>query len=959
MWGKTEQGSAWKQESSGDGMGWLSLVQHLEDSAGVANHLWEHWVPAVVKHRLGDEIGDEEKARRLLVFLAGIHDIGKASPAFAQLAHRAGRSELVSAMERWGLTSRRLGAPDMLRHTVTGHVALQEWLVERFDFARARAGALATVVSAHHGSPEKDEGRIWAVGASPAMGDAAWDAVRHEILDSMAASTGVRGVLAQLRDRRLTLLSLVDLSAVVVMADWIASDESRFPYTVGDPDRRLDEAVQDLDLRGPWRPQPVPSAGVLFEARFPRLAASQPTALQLAAVEAAASAGSAPLILIEAPTGAGKSEAAFMAAEVLAGRFGPGGVFVALPTMATSNAMFGRVLRWVESWPGEADPSMWLAHGKASLNDDFGTLARISRVRQVYDENPQGRDSPEHGPARVSAWLHGRRRGLLANVVVGTIDQVLMGALQSRHLALRHLALSSKVVIVDEVHSADVYMRSYLCRVLEYLGAYGTPVVLLSATLPPMQRGELVSAYQRGRQRRTDPPKARLLPGRRPQGSPGSVGEAGVKTGSMGPGPDAYPLITVCTDQVRHDPVEHDARRLAVHLERLDDDLPDLVERVEELVQDGGCIAVMRNTVRRAQEAYDALRERLGGAVELYHSRFLAADRATRERDLVRRLGPLEQTEVRPRRLVVVGTQVLEQSLDVDFDLLITDLAPVDLMIQRIGRLHRHQRPVDARPAALRVPRCLVTGVEDWASPLPTVSDVLTYVNAESQLLRSLAVLQRYLDGEVLLLPQDGPRLVHAAYDPGLEVPEGWDQVWRAAEKEASERAGRSRSKAVVAQTQPPWRCTSLTGWVSTQADDTGETAGRAQVRDSEDGIEVILLRRTADGALRLLAGDFPGDGQELRLPPEDNDETVRQLAACTVALPQALTNPSRWDRTVEELEGSGVADDWQRSRWLAGQLVLVLGSDGATVLNEHRVSYDSERGLDVTRIITVAEEEN
>lgn len=155
-----------------------------------------------------------------------------------------------------------------------------------------------------------------------------------------------------------------------------------------------------------------------------------------------------------------------------------------------------------------------------------------------------------------------------------------------------------------------------------------------------------------------------------------------------------------------------------------------------------------------------------------------------------------------------------------------------------------------------------------------------------------------------------------------------------------------------MALTPPPWKKNSLTGWTSTPVEDGREDTGRAQVRDSEDGIEVMVVQRGTDGALRLLPGSFPGAGSELLLPPDDAHPTVRHLAACTVALPQALTNPARWDRTVEELENNGVADDWQGSRWLRGQLCLVLDPDGTTRLNGHHVAYDQELGLTVSKIV-------
>ncbi len=911
-------------------------------------HLWDTWVSGIVRDRLAEEIGSDHAARTLVTFLAGIHDVGKASPAFAQLANQVGMGDLVSRMERAGLSSPTLPSCERERHTLTGHVATEEWLCRRWEYPAKRAAALASIVSAHHGVPAQDQARLCGVRThTRAMGDQAWDRVRDEILDTMVDITGAAPVLDSLRATKLSLHALLDLSALVIVADWIASDSDRFPYDMTEVSAdRLATAIETLDLREPWSPDMADAGTALFRGRFPHLASSDPSPLQLAAFDAARQAETAPMMLIEAPTGAGKSEAALLAAEVLAARFGAGGVYIGLPTMATSNAMFGRVLRWVQAWPGKHDPTMWLAHGKATLNDDFDAMLRSTRIRAVYDEDEQ-KQGTLRGHVRVSGWLMGRKRGLLANVVVGTIDQVLMGALQARHLMLRHLALSSKVVIVDEVHSADTYMRSYLVRMLEYFAGYGTPVILLSATLPPSHRKELIDAYHAGRLLRTQESASGLRPRRRPNPSQEPRTHPNEDGTGPSPGPQSYPLITVTTDSTRYVPVKHGARQREIMIAPLDDDLGHLVQYLRKTLADGGCVGVLRNTVGRAQSTYDALRAEFGDIVELYHSRFVAAARATRERALVERLGP--PGSPRPERLIAVGTQVLEQSLDIDLDLLVTDLAPADLIIQRIGRLHRHPRPATDRPASLAVPRCLIAGVQDWAAPVPVPAAGSKRVYAHAHLLRSACVLRPYLNGEPLRLPQDGPVLVHAAYDPQLDPPAGWEDAWVPAHEKQDMIDDRSRSKATFGQTARPGTLTTLTGWTTTPVGDAREATGRAQVRDSEDGIEVILVQHGDDGRFRLPVGDFPGAGREIPIQPDDHDKVTRQLASCTVGLPMNLTNPGRWDETVSELELNGVADTWQQSSWLAGQLALAVDPAGQSHLNGHLVTYTPDRGLEVT----------
>jgi hypothetical protein len=290
------------------------------------------------------------------------------------------------------------------------------------------------------------------------------------------------------------------LTAIVIMADWIASDAELFPLeplsTAGvlrlpDPERtraRVERGWAALAFPQRWTASPLDDVPDAFRTRFGR----EPRLVQVCAVKAAMEQPQPGMVIVEAPMGEGKTEAALLAAETLASRSGADGCFVALPTRATTDAMFARVLGWLRAVPGVPDDiSVMLAHGTASLNDEYRGLMSRARVRGV------GEHGDEAGIAHE--WLRGRKRGPLAQFVVGTVDQVLIAGLKSRHLMLRHLALAGKVVIIDEVHAYDVYMSRYLDRVLHWLGAYGTPVVLLSATLPAGRRAELLAAYDSGR----------------------------------------------------------------------------------------------------------------------------------------------------------------------------------------------------------------------------------------------------------------------------------------------------------------------------------------------------------------------------------------------------------------------------------------------------------------------------
>ena len=253
----------------------------------------------------------------------------------------------------------------------------------------------------------------------------------------------------------------------------------------------------------------------------------------------------------------------------------------------------------------------------------------------------------------VHQWFQGSKQALLANFVIGTVDQLLMAALQQKHVMLRHLGLAGKVVVIDECHAYDAYMNCYLDRALNWLGEYRVPVILLSATLPAKRRTELVTAYL----------NRKTLP------------DAPWKTCR------GYPLLT-WTDgkQVQQTGIPLHTPPRRVTMESLTEE--HLPEMLQNALREGGCAGVIVNTVRKAQDLAARLREELPEfEVLVFHAQFLMPDRAEKEQRLMERIGK-RSTPAQRDRLIVVGTQVLEQSLDIDFDYMITELCPMDLLLQ-------------------------------------------------------------------------------------------------------------------------------------------------------------------------------------------------------------------------------------------------------------------------------------
>ncbi len=899
----------------------LPLIRHLRDTAAVAWLLVDLlWTPSV-RTRVAAELGiGVEELRRLVAWLAGLHDIGKAAPGWlSKIPLPDGGADLRDSGLSWTATaaaSRSFRQP----HGAMGQVYLQHLLRERYG--RTPGGrAWPEIIGGHHGS-NPDRYQTEAVRTSwgsrqqgGCLGGGAWNEVREEIVDLVTADVGAAPHLESWMASEPSTGVRAQILGLVILADWIASNSDLFWFN--DPrtsPQRAHDAVESLGLVAPWTPAPpCDDVAQLLGERFPALRGKTPRPAQVALAEAARRCAGPALFILEAPMGSGKTEAALLAAEILAARFGLGGLFVGLPTMATSNPMFTRVHSWLATMGGTTT-AINLAHGKAALNDEFAELIRESRMATVDDETPGG-------SIGVVSWLRGRKRSLLSPHVVGTVDQALMACLLTKHSVLRHVALAGKVVVIDEVHAADTTMRLHLERLLVWLGHYRTPVILMSATLPPEQRAAYVAAYAQGR------------------------GEAAPEVATS----DAYPRVTVYDGALTEPPVDDDAPLTSVAIERLDDDPQTLVDLLRAQVTDGGCAAVIRNTVTRAQETYALLRAELGDDVVIFHSRFHAAARSRRERDLVRRLGPGGD---RPERLVVVGTQVLEQSLDIDFDLMVTDLAPADLVLQRIGRLHRH--PGRVRPDAVALPRCYVTGA-DWDAVPPAPVSGSSTVYGLAHLLRSAAALEEPFTRGSVMLPCDLPRIVRVAYDESVTAPAGWEKTWQKAHADEQAATGKRVAAAQPFLLGDPTTMPGLAHWSATGGQDPDAAkhrAAAARVRDGSDSLEVLLVRRDEQGTLRVM-DDAPHRAGCV-IPEASTPDPVlgRAIASCSVPLPMGMVAATQdLGAVIDDLEKAPFCDSWQDSHWLEGELPLVIDHHGEARVGRFLCRYRSDQGLVVTSL--------
>ena len=534
---------------SGDESGSLSLPQHLMDAAGVAAVVYDAWVAKPLKRRLAEGLGlTDEQVRGLYVWLAGVHDVGKACLTFqTQLERRGGYEHLVSALTDAGIPLRMNGLEkgrDKMPHGICSGVLIANWLMDQ-GFDRSTAEWLASAADAHHGVPssvgERDH-----IETILSIYSREWQELHSELLDSMADATGIRPALEELKvDSKPDAAVMQLLTGLVVIADWIASNPDAFPMVVaGSQEDRIRAGMQATDLTGPWRGKVVEGdVDKQYQSSFGWPEFYRARSVQAAMVEAAKEVTEPALIILEAETGVGKTEAALAAAHVIANASDAQGIYFAAPTMATANGLLERTIEWAKNTTDSgAVSSLYLAHSKNQLAQPYQEL----RFRGIGEDGAAGEN------VVASSWMSGRRRGLLSNVVVGTVDQVLMMALRQRYSMLRHVALAGKIIIFDEVHAYDTYTSDYLETTLEWLAEYGVTVIMMSATLPPERRNALVKAFSG--QDITEPS-------------------------------NAYPLITVASESGQRSVApEPSPTNLEATIEVIDDSLDALQQRIGDVL---------------------------------------------------------------------------------------------------------------------------------------------------------------------------------------------------------------------------------------------------------------------------------------------------------------------------------------------------------------------------------------
>ncbi|WP_017539384.1 CRISPR-associated helicase/endonuclease Cas3 [Nocardiopsis halophila] len=757
------------------------LICHLIDTMEVSRLLYGLFLGPKVREELERVFSPlAGSAEQWVSLLCGLHDLGKYSPAFQSLVLEVAQKRFPESEHRLlevCAPARKLANLDT-KHGLTTGVHLDGMLHELGVHTSDRI-VLSQVLAGHHGYiPSAGEIRSLSRPRGGRhkkdIGDGQWRQGRSAMVRRVAALGGLDFGDARWPEVRVpSQMGLVGLAGLTTISDWVASDTRFFPYEE-EPEsleayriraaERAQEALRSVGWRA-WTPGERTGFTQIFGDGSP------PFPLQRRVEEAVESCEEPGVLVIEAPTGEGKTKAGLQAAARLVHRLGLGGLYYSTPTKELSRQAYDDVQDLLKGTGSDLEVNLVYSGAakeqkQARKDEAAGSSATIT-PSGVGAEDDAGTEEGSQDPWE---WFT-RKKGLAFPIGVGTVDQAVKAVIRGGHNFLGMAALSNKVVVIDEVHAYDSYTGRIIKQLLWFCGRLGAPVVLMSATLPADQRAELIEHWHAGAESRPVDPEAASVT------SPG--------TWNVQWSPDPAGAFEV-------DPSSFARDRGPVQVEHLGDAPSEIAARVADLVGEAGTALVVLNTKDRAKRVRDELRARLADvanppAVVHFDGEHQGAERREIKRHIDAHIG---KTSPESRHAVVVGTQVLEHGMDLDADVLVSDLCPIDLLFQRAGRLHRHDRR--GRPSHLARPTLYVADVDpaERAARPPSKRTSLVFTAHVTTVYRpwilgrTRMLLQQVLRaGEWDPMSEIGKQIHRLYVSSESLVEEGWERAWHVAQQ--------------------------------------------------------------------------------------------------------------------------------------------------------------------------------
>ncbi|WP_025183444.1 CRISPR-associated helicase/endonuclease Cas3 [Leptospira kirschneri] len=713
----------------------------------------------------------------------------------------------------------------------------------------------------------------------------------------------------------ITASDLRFFAGFVSICDWVGSDSSHFTYCNINFDpiiyfqnakEKAKVALSEFDLiskiQRPFK---------LFQELFPEI--KMPRPLQKT-IEGINFTGKPYLLIIEAPTGEGKTESALFAHS----KGNNKGFFFGLPTQGSANQISNRVNRFLIH-NLKVNQKAILAHGTAWLN-------REVKEDEKYDSSRNNNENTAE--SELSEWFFSKKRTLLAPYGVGTVDQAMLAALNVKHGFVKLFGLSGKTLIIDEVHAYDSFMLPIIERLLEWCAALRANVILLSATLPSSMKERLLSAYS---------------------------------TKKLIFQKDKYPLISYIEKDsenlIEHSNIQTRKEEIisiyfATHEK---ENISEIAGKILESIQNEGNVLWICNTIQKAQQVYSYLKDYKTEIsdtfyLKLFHSRFKFKDRKIIEQEIESLFGPENSDEKysRPKRGILIATQVAEQSLDIDFDYLVTDIAPIDLLLQRLGRIHRHNRT--NRAGCFPEPSALIlvpASLEEFKS--------FSSMYYEFTIAKTLALLS---ETSTIQLPQMYRKFVEEVYSTQIPKKElfkldeidlciqvkDWNILYDKLEKSQEEldtKGSKGRIPSVKTNIEDILQDTLLS--------EEENAYFFAKTRDGENTLQLIPVYSNENGYLlddTLQLTEIIPEKLSLQLQKSLAENTI------SVSSPKSFVNNILKSPTV--LAGGFTLTKWQnklnKTGPLKGKYLILLGQDGTASYSfgkkKYNLQYDMEFGL-------------
>lgn len=651
------------------------LILHAIDSYNVAEQILE-----LIPSRFANELGLD---RRVLKVVTGLHDIGKCTQSFQKKNTNLYKRLIQENPELGEVTCSEM------RHERASAMILYYWLAEKgiekpynhpfFENAK--------YILLHHTKfisfPPRDIAQNKHGIYGGCLGNQAWKELQLEIIEEFLNVTCGSDRDFIFKAEKPNPSQLAYLSGFITLCDWIASGyftpQSEYESLAGYHETSSETARKALTAYKFDVTDKIITAD--FEELFPHIKAKR----KLQEISSKIELSETPnLLIIEAPTGEGKTEAALnIAARLNCNK--KSGIYVAMPTQATSNGLKDRYEDFIKNAERAQAHNIQLIHGGKLLHN---LQAEVNEANYA-SVNEHG-DHQNNNKEEKYDWFRQNKRAFLAPYGIGTIDQAFYSVLLVKHFFLRLYSLAGKAVIFDEVHAYDYYMSELLVHLLKWLKALKSNVIILSATLPVRMKNKLLKAW----------------------------------TGEELPIQSVYPQLNVINDEFvkteTFSPRFHEENKdERFEIDFIDDSIDTISNEALQHYRGGAKVLVILNKVARSQKVFQQISDAIDDKNSrlLIHARFHYARRQELEKNVFAKFG---KDANRAGAEILVSTQIVEQSLDIDFDIIISDIAPIDLLIQRAGRMHRHEK---SRPAGYEVPRLIVACSEAEGNNLPNVSE--------------------------------------------------------------------------------------------------------------------------------------------------------------------------------------------------------------------------------------------